>query len=45
MNFKPNTVYVLISQMDVRVRGTMLFKGLDILPWERVIFDDFNHEI
>ena len=45
MNFKPNAIYVLISLMDIRVRGTMLFKGLAILPRERKIFDDFNHEI
>ena len=45
MNFKPNTIYVLISLMDIRFRGTMLFKGLAILPGERITFDDFNHEI
>ena len=45
MNFKPYSIYVLISLMDIRVGGTILFKGLAILPGQRVIFDDFNHEI
>ena len=45
MNFKSNSIHVLISLMDIRDGGTMLFKSIAILQGQRVILNNFNHMI